>query len=149
MNKKFNLEYPGIYLCKNGIQEAIIKVERTAPFLSITGLFDLTLFVNENKVNGNMKLEKDIQQNPQNYLFQPLDVTTILRTGTTDYLTDQEVEISNEDLQRYGNLLNKLGIVKTQQALMNQFSINMLQTEVYLKKIRDFNGFPYDYNGPR
>lgn len=147
MNRKFNLEQPGIYLVKNGIQEAIIKVERTAPFLSITSLFDLTLFINENKVNGNIKLEKDIQQNPQNYLFQPLDVSTVLKTDTTGYLVEHEIDVTNEDLHKYGNLLVKLGLVKTKQALMHQFGINMLQTDVYLKKIREFNGFPYDYNG--
>lgn len=142
------LKQPGIYLVKNGIQEAIVKIEKAAPFFAITALMDLTQFCEKGRIIGNDKLQKDIERNSEQYLFQPLDVNTVIEAGTTNVMINKNIDMTNEDARKYGDMLQKLGVVRTKQALMHQYCVNTLQTDVYLAYIRDFNGLPFDYNGP-
>lgn len=149
MNNETNgLKQAGIYLAKKGQQDVIIRVEGHFPMLRITGIFDLTRFAKEGKPYGNATIKKDIEVNTSNYLFQPLDIQTILNIGSEEILLNQNISMTSDELLKYGDILSKLGIIAAKRAIMLQYECPVQQTEVYLRKIREFNKFPYDYNGP-
>lgn len=149
MEQKLNLEYPGVYHAKNGVQDVIVLVEQACPFLTISALIDMTAFAKTRKIVGNDKLIKEIMNNPQNWLFVPLDIASVLTIGSEKPLVNLDVEMTVSELHRYGGILTKLGITSARRALMEEYQIPLIQTDVYLAKIREHNGLPYDFTGPK